>query len=892
MLIGREPELALVRRGLGKARVVTLTGPPGIGKSAIAEALASDEAAAISGDAPPLLVALGAVESAAGLVAAIAAAQGLPAPRVATPESSFPALARALGGDPALRRASLLVFDDAEAVVGPLAALVMLLRRSAPWMRILVTSRERLRVDAETVIPVPPLGLPEPGADVEALAEAEASRLFVARAEGANARFRPTPENAAAVARIVRYLEGVPLAIVLAASRAGVLDVAQIEAMIREHIDLFEETGRQVPARQRTLGRAIAWSWNTLTAGERSLLGRLSLFRGELDLEAATAVALGPEGRDRDRPRRERDRARVAQELEALHDRSLIEAVATADAEGAPMRYRLLGIIREFVAERLETSRGRAAAEKAFVAHFASGGGAHDFRIEGTSSFSVANREHAVSIALHQHDDARAAQIVLSLGPWFLARGPYARYDELLGTVLGQAKKVRPKVKGELLLMRGITRIFSGARNAAMRDLREALALGDAATRVHAMSKMGMVLGLGGHIEKALALLGKAEAELPKLGRPDIEGRVFKDAANVLSEAGESSVHDYLVRARACFERAEEPREVAFVELLLAGRYCDEGRVREGRRACEAALVRFAEVGDARSPAWAHTLLGLVEQESGAFELARERFDQALGVARTVGDAHTEALILGLTTGLALERGDAYGASLRAGGAAVALQAVGDDEAAAHVTGMLGVAQAELGHTKAASAAFRRARRMLPEGGRAARREALDLFSLALEVERAKREERIDAYWSSISHQDGSRSGRSEEVRFAWRVLRRLSGAPNTAAVAQERTLTVSADGNWFAVDRAPRVDLSRQRVLRRVLVALLRERERTPGRAVEAAALVARVWQGERILPAAALNRLYVALNRLRERGLGVVLVRRPDGYLLDPDVALRQER
>ncbi|NOU28340.1 MAG: hypothetical protein HOO96_10600 [Polyangiaceae bacterium] len=878
---------------------MTLTGPPGIGKSAIAEALASDEAADIAGAAPPLFVALGAVEKAAGLVAAIAAAQGLPAPRVATPESSFPALARALGGDPQQRRASLLVFDDAEAVVGPLAALVVLLRRSAPWIRVLVTSRERLRVDAETVIPVAPLGLPEGDADVEALAEAEASRLFVARAEAANARFRPTPENAAAIARIVRYLEGVPLAIVLAASRAGVLDVAQIEAMIREHIDLFEETGRQVPARQRTLGRAIAWSWNTLTAGERSLLGRLSLFRGELDLEAATAVALGPEGRDRprrerdrDRPRRERDRARVAQELEALHDRSLIEAVATAEAEGAPMRYRLLGIIREFVAERLETSRGRAAAEKAFVAHFASGSGTHDFRIEGTSSFSVANREHAVSIALRQHDDARAAQIVLSLGPWFLARGPYARYDELLGTVLGQAKKVRPKVKGELLLMRGITRIFSGARNAAMRDLREALALGDAATRVHAMSKMGMVLGLGGHIEKALALLGKAEAQLPKLGRPDIEGRVFKDAANVLSEAGESSVHDYLVRARACFERAEEPREVAFVELLLAGRYCDEGRVREGRRACEAALVRFAEVGDARSPAWTHTLLGLLEQESGAFELARERFDQALGVARTVGDAHTEALILGLTTGLALERGDAYGASLRAGGAAVALQAVGDDEAAAHVTGMLGVAQAELGHTKAASAAFRRARRMLPEGGRAARREALDLFSLALEVERAKREERIDAYWSSISHQDGSRSGRSEEVRFAWRVLRRLSGAPNAAAVAQERTLTVGAEGTWFAVDRAPRVDLSRQRVLRRVLVALLRERERTPGRAVEAATLVARVWQGERILPAAALNRLYVALNRLRERGLGVVLVRRPDGYLLDPDVALRQER
>lgn len=878
MLIGREAELALVRKGLAKARVVTLTGSPGIGKSAIAEAIAAEE-----DDAPPLFVPLGAVDDAAGLVAAVAAAQGLPAPRVATPESSFPSLARALGGDPAARRSSLLVLDDAEAVVGPLAALVVELRRTAPWLRILVTSRERLRVEAETVVPVAPLGLPSPEDDLDVLAEAEATRLFVTRAEAANARFRLTADNAMAVARIVRYLEGVPLAIVLAASRAGVLGVTQLEAMTREHIDIFEETGRQVPARQRTLGRAIAWSWNTLSVGERTLLGRLSLFRGELDLEAATAVALGPEGSAR-------DRARVVQELEALHDRSLIEAAL--GPEGAPMRYRLLGIIREFVADRLESSRGKAAAEKAFVAHFARGGGPRDFRIEGTSSFSVPNREHAVRIALAQRDGARAAQIALSLGPWFLARGPYARYDELLGSVLAGAKKVRPRVKGELFLMRGITRIFSGARNAAMRDLREALALGDPATRVHAMSKMGMVLGLGGHIEKALALLGKAEAQLPKLGRPDIEGRVFKDAANVLSEAGESSVHDYLVRARACFERAEEPREVAFVELLLAGRYCDEGRVREGRRACEAALVRFAEVGDARSPAWAHTLLAILEQESGAFELSRERFDQALAVARTVGDAHTEALILGLTTGLALERGDAYGASIRAGAAAVALQAVGDDEAAAHVTGMLGVAQAELGHAKAAAAAFRRARRMLPAGGRAARREALDLFSLALEVERAKREGRIEAYWSSLAPRDGSRSGRSEEVRFAWRVLRRMAGAPQAAAVAPERTLTVGAEGAWFSVDRAPRVDLSRQRVLRRVLGALLRERERTPGRAVEAATLVARVWQGERILPAAALNRLYVALNRLRERGLGAVLVRRPDGYLLDPDVALRQER
>jgi predicted ATPase len=314
--VGRA-EVAAAEALLQRTRLLTLTGPGGTGKTRLSLALAGSCEERYPDGA--WFVPLAPVREPELVASAIAASLGLlsatrpPAERVR---------------EHLIDRSMLLVLDNFEQVVDG-APYVADLLRAAPGLTVIASSRAPLRVAGEQEFPVPPLSLPPAGArDLEAVAASEAGRLFAERAMAVRPGFQLTAENAADVAEIVRRLDGLPLAIELAAARVRLLPPHALAGRLHDRLGLLSGGGRDLPERQRTLRGAIDWSHDLLDAGERRLFARLSVFADDV-----------PAGGD------------VAEGLERLAEQSLVRF--GEDAHG-DVRFTMLETIREYAAGRLE----------------------------------------------------------------------------------------------------------------------------------------------------------------------------------------------------------------------------------------------------------------------------------------------------------------------------------------------------------------------------------------------------------------------------------------------------------------------------------------------------------------------------------------------------------
>ncbi|MFE3644636.1 BTAD domain-containing putative transcriptional regulator [Streptomyces sp. NPDC059169] len=333
--VGREAEISAIRKELSRSRLVTLTGPGGAGKTRLAEEAASATAGA-------WLVELAPLEDQAAVPGAIVSALGLRETNLITLEGQ-PSQA-----DPGSQlveylapRELLLVLDNCEHVISTAAEVAESLLTHCPGLRILATSREPLGVMGESVRPVDPLP------------EDSALRLLAERGAAVNPAFR-VEDDPVAAGEICRGLDGLPLAIELAAARLRMLTLRQIADRLDDRFRLLNRGSRTVQPRQQTLRAVVDWSWDLLDDGERTVLRQVSVFAGGWDLTAAEALS-GPD---------------VAGHLGALVDKSLVTAAPTVDGE---MRFRLLETIHEYAAERAaEEPELRAAAESAHTAHFQS----------------------------------------------------------------------------------------------------------------------------------------------------------------------------------------------------------------------------------------------------------------------------------------------------------------------------------------------------------------------------------------------------------------------------------------------------------------------------------------------------------------------------------------
>ncbi|QIJ63478.1 BTAD domain-containing putative transcriptional regulator [Streptomyces sp. JB150] len=391
--VGRERELDAIRADLRRARLVTLTGPGGSGKTRLAE-----EAAA--GLPQAWLVELASLDRPEAVPVAVVNALGLRKTTLMTHDLVTPQDDPvALLVEHCATRSRLLILDNCEHVIGAVADLAETLLTRCPGLTILATSREPLGVPGESVRPVDPLS-PD-----------QARRLFAERAAAVRPDADALLRDEEAVAEICRRLDGLPLAIELAAARLRLLTPRQIADRLDDRFRLLTSGSRTVLPRQQTLRAVVDWSWDLLDEGERTVLRELSVFAGGWDLAAAEAVCGGP----------------VAGLLGALVDKSLVVADPSAGQGTEGMRYRLLETIHEYAAERAAEAPGRrAAAERRHRAWVRSLVEEADPRLRSAGQLpwisrletELDNIRAALDRALTAGDEADAAAIALAMG-WF-----------------------------------------------------------------------------------------------------------------------------------------------------------------------------------------------------------------------------------------------------------------------------------------------------------------------------------------------------------------------------------------------------------------------------------------------------------------------------------------
>ena len=526
--VGREVECAEIAGLLGETRLLTLTGSGGCGKTRLAVQVAAGLGSAYPGGVR--FIDLAPLADGALVPQAVLGALGL---REAPGRTPAAAVAAHLRG-----RAALLVLDNCEHVVAACASLAEALLGACPGLRVLATSRETLGVAGETVRRVPSLATPEPGEPpaIERLAASPAVRLFADRAAAAASAFALSEATGDAVARICRRLDGIPLAIEMAAARARVLSVEGIAARLDERFRLLVGSSRSAPTRQQTLRAAFDWSYGLLTESERTLLRRLGVFAGGWSLEAAEAVCPGP-GRDEAGPERGSmsiEAGDVLDRLSALVDKSLV----VAELQASPERYRLLETVRAYALERLAEAGEAAAVRARHAAYFRELAGRLRRELAGGDATAGLARLDAeldnLRGALRWYADAADAEaglrLVCDLDLYWHRRGRSLEGSDWIEAFLRMpgADAAPPSVLIEALLWasRYPASLRPGAPARSLELSRRAHALARAAgeprPRARVATELGIRHGARGDAAESRRYLSESEALYRELGEQDL----------------------------------------------------------------------------------------------------------------------------------------------------------------------------------------------------------------------------------------------------------------------------------------------------------------------------------------------------------------------------------
>jgi predicted ATPase/DNA-binding CsgD family transcriptional regulator len=667
--IGREQELGDLRHILDGTRALTLCGAGGIGKTRLAlqilATVADDFADGV------WLIELGDLREPRLVIPRVASAIGV----LGEPgRPLIDTLAAALAP-----RRILLALDNCEHLIEACAHLCQKLLASSPALRVMATSQEPLRMPGEVVRQVPPLSVPPEMAPAEpaGLLGYDAIRLFADRAAAARPGFTLTQHNARAVTAICRALDGVPLAIELAAARIGALSPEQIAARLGDRFALLGSGDRTAPPRQRTLRATLDWSHALLNSQEQALLRRLSVFAG-WSLEMAEQVCA-----DADLPA-----AEVLDLTSGLVDKSLV--VVEPEVLGQA-RYRLLDTIRDYAAERLASSGESAAAAlrlRDYTLRFAQRAEAIGMAMVPAPwsavvdvfrryDADVGNLRQALSGCLADGDVETGLRIAIAVRPCWIARGSFAEGADWIGRFLAASPVSQPGVSQPELDQRGLPDQLRGAAlvgraqlalasesTAAVSWAREGLELcraaGDAAWTATALNLLADAGLQAGQIEQAEAAAAEALAIARDAGNGWNEGYALGTQARL------AGLHGKLREARelgeaglAVMRRIDQRWGVARLMLGLGYLARLRGDPAGALDCYRGALPILREIDSRPETARCLAGIGLVALDQGQLGVARQHLTESLRLSHAIGARLGVARALEAFAALTVQEGHA-----------------------------------------------------------------------------------------------------------------------------------------------------------------------------------------------------------------------------------------
>jgi len=627
--IGREQEIGAARRMLGETRLLTLAGTGGAGKTRLALQVAAE----VIEDFPDgvWLVDLAPLSDPGLLPQTVAGVLGL------GEEGGDRTLTETLTD--ALRLKSLLLlWDNCEHLVDACARLAESLLRACPGLRLLATSREALAIGGEAVLPVPSLSLPPARATPEALAGCESVRLFVDRAMSALPAFRLSDGNAPAVAQVCARLDGIPLALELAAARVRVLTPEQIAGRLDDRFRLLSGGTRTALPRQQTLRALIDWSHDLLAPDEKALLRRLSVFAGGWSLEAAESVCAGGEGED----------GEVLDLLSRLAAKSL--AVVEAPDEGR-VRYRLLENLRSYARERLAEA-GEAetlsARHRDWFLAFAEEAEPNLSGPEQASWLDRLERDHdnmrAALADCHDRADGVEAGLRLAGALWkfWWMRGYFSEGRGFLGRALAMSAGADSLVRSKALTGAGILAEAQGDYVSAVAHHQEGLtiyqSLSDDAKVAQALNNLGNTASSQGDWENAGDYYEQGLALYRVLGDEGRTAILLMNIGIVANHLGDyDRAHTLYEESLAIFRKRKDLGPLTAVLSNLGELACNLGDYASARTYLFEGLQVAEQLEEKECIASILTTLGYTAWPLGQYEQAAKLFGAATSILTAAG---------------------------------------------------------------------------------------------------------------------------------------------------------------------------------------------------------------------------------------------------------------
>jgi predicted ATPase/Tfp pilus assembly protein PilF len=878
--VGRADDLTRLRDLLGRGvQLITLFGPGGIGKTRLALRLAETREAEATWFFD--LTNARDLDEVCGIVG-----RELEGPAPSPSASAIDAIGAAL----TTLGQALVILDNSERVASELGEAIVRWCRAACSVSFVVTSRQLLRVPFEHAYEVAPLGLPHTDGDI---GRSEAVQLFVERAALTRPGYTLDPGEADTVAAIVRRLDGLPLGIELAAARMGVLGSKDLLDLLHGRLDLGT-VRRGIASRQATLRATLSFSWDLLAPYEKAALAQCSCFRGGFSALAAVAVL---------DLRMHPDAPPPLEIIQSLREKSLIRAFSKA---GAPhdLRLGLYDTVQEYACEKLEAGadlEATLARHAAFFVRLAERWVFHGMKrgardevmtllAEVDNLLAVMERGLATTpprirealltalaaeAALFLHADLRC--VVRMLDTVVAAAGPNPVDQALVSLALSARSRLR-YFNRSAETVAGLERAASLARLA-----------GDPLAEGRALAGMGILGSFAWDSTEARAYLERALELHRASGDISAESKALHYVGSIaLVQGKREEARVLLVKALECARETEDPMQVAPSLNLLGALEHTLGHSEAALAMFDEALAMLRELGVMPYFApWA----GFAAQELGRWEEAEARYREAIAWA-----AHVETFSLATAYGylgsLLHERGQLQEARLRYEDA---LASAKNGPASSAIGGVVrasyGALLAKLGNTAEATHELDAASAALSNAGSewtayvAVHRGHLDL-ALAREREARGDVREAEQLRARAAGRLGNGEGAGEDLRFARRLLARELEALHPVAEAAPNVLVIGPDARWLRFRDGSVIDLDTRRVPRILLLALARARLARPGEPLSTAALLREAWKGERMSARAGLNRLHVALSRLRASGLRDAIASRDDGYLLAPSV------